>query len=162
MVSSASKRRVSEVMTEEVATLGAHLSVAEAVRHLANNRVSGMPVTDASGVVVGVVSLTDIASLLGARAPATVETEEPSTFYDSVRLLRLVDQLLHNASTAEKTVKDIMSTQLVYVRPSDSIGQAARLMTKRRVHRLLVLDERGQLAGIVSALDLVSLLTPEE
>ena len=152
-------RQVSEVMTENVATLRAQLSVADAIRTLANNRVSGMPVTADDGVVVGVVSLTDIAELLGAATPVEPPADdEPATFYDSVRLLRLVDRLLHHASSAEKTVGDIMSTQIVSVGPDDSVGAAAQLMSKRRVHRLLVLDAKHQLVGILSALDVVALL----
>lgn len=162
MSSDPNARPVSEVMTENVATLRARLSVADAIRTLANNRVSGMPVTGEDGVVVGVVSLTDIAVLLGSAAPsAEPPDDEPATFYDSVRLLRLVDQLLHNASSAEKTVGDIMSTQIVSVGPGDLVGDAARLMSRRRVHRLLVLDAKRQLVGILSALDLVALLGAE-
>ncbi len=158
MANALGDKRVAEVMTEDVATLKSTTSVAEAIATLANNRVSGMPVEDEDGVIVGVISMTDVATHLSAQhAP---DDSEPSTFYDSVRLLRLVDQLLHKSADAQNQVADIMSTMLVAVGPDAKIAEAARLMAQRRVHRLLVLDAGGKLAGIVSALDLVALLSP--
>lgn len=158
MANALGDKRVAEVMTEDVATLKATANVADAIATLANNRVSGMPVEDEDGVIVGVLSMTDVATHLSAQhAP---DDEEPSSFYDSVRLLRLLDQLLHKSAEAQNQVADIMSTILVSVAPDAKVADAARLMAQRRVHRLLVLDAGGRLAGIVSALDLVALLAP--
>lgn len=157
---------VSETMTVHVATLAASLPVPEAARVMASNRVSGMPVVDDVGVVVGVVTLTDFASVLGKGATTGKQTsaskddnDDDGLFYDSVKLVELMDELLHtSADSAHLTVADIMSSRLVTVRQSESIRAAARVMSKHRVHRVLVTDERGRLSGIVSTLDIVGLL----
>ncbi len=149
-------RSVSEIMTTQVATLRKGALLGEAASQLVNNRVSGMPVVDDDGIVVGVASLTDFVAALGA--PHQPE-DNTAVFFDSVRLVRLMDELLHeSADGAKRTVADIMSSSLVAVRPDEPIRQAARTMAEKRVHRLLVLNGGGQLAGIVSALDLVGLI----
>jgi CBS domain-containing protein len=155
-------RPVSEMMTAHVATLRSNLTVPEAAGILANNRVSGMPVVDDGGVVVGVVTLTDFVSVLGRdKDRPTVERSEEQDvlFYDSVQLVALMGELLHPAShSPHLTVADIMSSRLVTVRESAPIRAAAQIMSKRRVHRALVTDANGKLSGIVSALDIVALL----
>ncbi len=154
---------VSESMTAHVATLQASLPVPEAARIMATNRVSGMPVVDDVGVVVGVVTLTDFASVLAKDAsapPRPVDSDEgDGLFYDSVKLVELMDDLLHPAAHgAHLTVGDIMSSRLVTVHEADPLRTAAQIMAKRRVHRVLVTDAQGRLSGIVSTLDIVALL----
>jgi CBS domain-containing protein len=147
-------------MTVHVATLRSSLTVPEAAAIVANNRVSGMPVVDDGGVVVGVVTLSDFVSVLGRDRPTIERSEEQDGFfYDSVQLVALMGELLHPAShSAELTVADIMSSRLVTVRESDPIRAVAQIMSKRRVHRVLVTDADGKLSGIISALDIVELL----
>ena len=153
-------RPVSEIMTSHVATLATSMPVPEAARIMASNRVSGMPVVDDVGVVVGVVTLADFASILakeGSRATGTDEGD--GLFYDSVKLVELMDGLLHPAADGgHLMVADIMSSRLVTVHESAPTLTAAQIMAKRRVHRVLVTDDRGRLAGIVSTLDIVGLL----
>lgn len=127
---------------------------------MANNRVSGMPVVDDVGVVIGVVTLSDFVSVIGRDRPTAERSEEQDgLFYDSVQLVALMGELLHPAShSADLTVADIMSSRLVTIRASEPIRAAAQIMSRRRVHRVLVTDADGKLSGIVSALDIVDLL----
>jgi CBS domain-containing protein len=70
-----------------------------------------------------------------------------------------MEDLLHpTADFAHLTVAEIMSSRLVTVRESESVLAAAQIMSKSRVHRVLVVDEAGKLSGILSALDIVGLL----
>jgi CBS domain-containing protein len=153
---------VSETMTTDVATLASSLNIQEAARALANNGVSGMPVVDDRGVLVGVVTLTDFVSVLSG--PKAAEEPKPGEdrdglFYDAIQLVSLMDQLVHPAAdVAHLTVGDIMSTRLVTVPATDPIRAAAQIMSRRRVHRVLVVDAAGKLLGIVSALDVVGLV----
>jgi predicted transcriptional regulator len=151
--------RVARVMTTEVATLAADSSIPDAARTMVSNRVSGMPVVDASGTVVGVVSLTDLVAALSRSAASAASFADTDTgFYDPVQLGGLIDEILRSAGdVGDKCLRDIMSTRLITVKEGDSVRDAARLMTKHRVHRVLVVDEVGKLAGIVSALDVVEI-----
>jgi CBS domain-containing protein len=147
-------RSVTEIMSPEVATIRSDANIADAAATLARNGVSGMPVVDEHGVVVGVVSLTDfVAALSASGAP-----DDACAFYDSVRLVRLMDHLLRETGRGLEKVGDIMSTRLVSVAPDASIRDAARVMASKHVHRVLVIDASGKLAGIISAIDVVALV----
>ncbi len=148
-------RAVSEIMSTDVATIRSDTSIADAAATLARNGISGMPVVDEQGIVVGVVTLTDFVAAMSATGGAP---DDASVFYDSVRLVRLMEHLLHEAGRGMDTVGDIMSTRLVGIRPDAPIRDAARVMAQKHVHRVLVIDAAGKLAGIVSAIDVVALV----
>ncbi len=145
---------VSAVMTTEIATLSPEASVEEAARNLVRNRVTGMPVVGFDGTVVGVLSLTDVATaLVGAEAAET--TWDDHAFFDPVQLDRLVRSLDADDESSGKTVAEAMSRRLVIAPASATIAEAAAIMSRHRVHRVLVVDDTGKLAGILTAMDVV-------
>lgn len=146
------------IATLEVATLTVDMPIEEAARLIANNGVSGMPVVDAGNALVGVVSLTDFVVLFAGQAATDARDPDESVFYDSVALGRLALSLVPSAEGAGRRVRDIMSARLLTAHPDDSVRQVARAMAAHRVHRVLLVDDDGALVGIVSALDVVSLL----
>jgi CBS domain-containing protein len=148
--------RVARAMRPEVATLSPELPLEEAARTIIANRVSGMPVVDGAGTVVGVISLTDI--LTAVVSPAS-ETDRETTFYDPVRLDKLVGSLLDKATGDGRRVADAMSERIVTVSQDAPLRRAAQLMAKHRVHRVLVTDDIGQLVGILSAMDIVEIVS---
>ncbi len=150
--------RVSDVMAEDVRHVAPNLPVLELDRQLAAYRISGAPVTDRDGRVVGIVSRSDIERALAqertkAAAVASYYVEVDPT--DELAALDSQDPT-HAAfeSIREMTVDDIMSRDVLSVAPGAALVEAARVMKDRRIHRLLVLED-GSLVGIVSALDIV-------
>jgi CBS domain-containing protein len=67
-----------------------------------------------------------------------------------------------NLNPSKVLVRDIMSTPLITVAPTATITEAAKLMSEYRVRRLVVIDERGNLAGIVSSIDMAKSLAKEK
>lgn len=149
-------QRVARYMVPEVASLSPETSLDEAARTIIANHVSGMPVVDASGSVVGVISLTDI--LTAVVNPAEEAEADETTFYDPVKLDKLVASLLESAGRPNRAVADAMSRRIVTVSQEASVRDAARLLAKHRIHRVLVVDDVGQLAGILTAMDVVDLV----
>ncbi len=123
---------VKDIMTREVATLPPEASIRDAMELLYTNHLSGAPVVRGSSVV-GVISMTDIADLL-------VNVPDPVTIDG--------DSLLD-----ERTVADAMTRDIIKVESCSSIRSAATVMRKRKVHRVLVMDD-DKLIGIVSSLDI--------
>lgn len=117
--------RVREVMTRDVHALPATMPIAEAAELLASWHVGGAPVLDGRRLV-GVVSKTDL--------------------YDPRR---------ERDDSVSTTVLDVMTPMIYAVRDSDPAVLAARLMVDEHIHRAIVLDERGEIAGIVTSMDLV-------
>jgi CBS domain-containing protein len=149
-----------DVMNPEVLTVRVDLTVRELASFLTENQISGAPVVDLEGRLVGVVSVTDVAEndaerpdLAGDRSmPADVRGWENRMDSDDVRPLHMEsDDLL---------VRDIM-TPTVYTVPEDTpVATIAQAMVAGRIHRVLVTHRRRAI-GIVTSLDLVRLLAED-
>ena len=124
--------RVAELMQSDVRTVRDDASVAEAVAYLADGHISGMPVVDGTGRVIGVVSSSDVLT-------AEAEADDPGARRE----------LLENTS-----VREIMTARPYTVAPGEDVREAARQMLYADVHRLFV-TEGGCVVGIVSTTDIV-------
>jgi CBS domain-containing protein len=125
--------RVKDIMTTRVRTAAAAATLKETAAALTEHGVSGLPVVDETGHVVGVISEADIVAKEAGLAL-------PDTFADEKTLAR--------------TVAEAMTAPPVTVHPQAPVCEAARLMTERSVKRLPVV-EGDRLVGIVSRADLV-------
>jgi CBS domain-containing protein len=131
MTTTAAGATVGELMHRDPIVVRADAALAEAARLLDQHRISGLPVVDAEGFLVGVVSQTD---LLRARATEHLWANWPGL-----------------------AVRHLMTSPAIFVRASLPTSAAARLMEQQRVHRLVVVredDERIPI-GILSVTDLV-------
>jgi CBS domain-containing protein len=135
-------RTVRDQMTRDVATVGVSTPYKAVVELLESRRISAVPVLDPDGRVIGVVSEADLL--------AKVEFEgvdEPAPFLDRNRKAR--------AKAVGTTAGDVMTSPAVTITPEESVTAAARLMDRKRVKRLPVVDTDGRLVGIVSRHDLL-------
>jgi CBS domain-containing protein len=123
-------RTVGELMTGDPIVANVDTPLADAAAVMDFYRISGLPIVDWAGSLVGVVSQTD---LLHAR------TSEP----------------LWNAWPG-LTVSHVMTHPAVAVTPDVSIEDAARLMESRHIHRVVVTGADGETPiGVLSVSDLV-------
>lgn len=137
---------VRDVMTRDVITVRADTSFKEIARQLGENNISALPVLDEDGRMAGVVSEADLLPKTGYRDRA-----------GKSRPLAVVGRLRRTlAKAAGGTAGDIMSSPAVTIEPDASLAEAARFMANRGVKRLPVVNEGGELIGIVSRADLVS------
>jgi CBS domain-containing protein len=146
-------RNVSDVMTSRVHVATPLTPFKLLVRLIEENRISAVPIVDQQGIPIGIVSETDL--LLKQRRPEL----------ESSRDLLHVQKRRHERAKAAGTVaSEVMTSPAITVGSDTSLSRAARLMQERNVRRLVVVDERGRIAGIVSRSDLlqVFLRTDEE
>jgi CBS domain-containing protein len=114
------------------------------VRLIEENRISAIPIVDQQGVPIGIVSESDL--LLKERRHELESSEG----------LLHVQRRRHQRAKAEGTVaSEVMTSPAITVASGTSLSQAARLMQERNVRRLVVVDDRGRIAGIVSRSDLL-------
>ena len=137
-------RRVRDVMTPEVVTVGEQASFKEIAATMAERRVSALPVLDDEGRVAGIVSEADL--LLKEEFP------EGST---SRRLFQGRRRRLERAKAAGATAAELMTAPAVTVGPDASVAEAARLLHRHQIKRMPVVDPAGPLLGIVSRADLL-------
>lgn len=142
------KRVVGELMNPDVVSLRPDTPVPKAQALLADRSVSGAPVVDDAGHVVGVVSQNDL-----VRRAAHPDSAGPrGVFFSSDEDFADLGETLLSSSAL--LVRDVMSARVHHVARDTGVAVAANIMRERRIHRLLVL-ERGVLVGVVTSLDLL-------
>lgn len=145
--------RARDLMTTAVTTVDSGLPLAELERTLSELGISGAPVVDAAGNLVGVVSRLDIVrAVSGAQADA----EAMLAYYRDVAGAEPSPSELSRMTgerAASLRVGDVMATDLLGVRPDLPLSDVAKLLVERRVHRVLVTDG-ARLVGLVSSLDI--------
>jgi predicted transcriptional regulator len=152
---------VRDVMKRGVITVAPDMSVTELANLLTTRMISGAPVIDPTGEVVGVVSLADIAAH-SARGHGGMahDHRKRSDYYTNVWFEEdESSEGFYVEDYAEQaTVADIMTPVVHLVRETDSIADLARLLLSARIHRALVTDGKTVI-GIVTSTDLVRLLS---
>jgi CBS domain-containing protein len=133
--------KVGDVMTREVVTIFADTPFKHVEQLMNDHNISALPVVDAAGGVVGVVSEADL--LLRTEA----EVSEPRGWTRDGRDRR--------TKAHAQTAAGLMSTPAVTVAPDLPLAAAARLMRKRSIKRLPVVED-GKLVGIVSRADVLT------
>ena len=142
-------KTVQDVMTRQVVTVTPASSWKDAVRLVERARVHALPVVE-DGRVVGIVAESDL--LLKEEMLAG-----PLTLRAMPRQRRR-DKMRARATT----VRQMMSSPAVTIEPEALLGTAARLLHKRHIGRLPVLDARGELVGIVTRSDLLRVFLRED
>jgi len=137
-------RTVSDVMTTAVHVASKQTPFKRLVELIEDNKVSAVPIVDEHGIPIGIVSESDL--LLKERRREL--ESEPS-------LLHARRRRQERAKAEGVVAVEIMTTPPITVRSDTTLAQAARLMQERNVRRLVVVDERGKIAGIVSRSDLL-------
>ncbi|WP_369779398.1 CBS domain-containing protein [Streptomyces sp. R33] len=126
--------KVADLMTDEVVSAAPGTAFKDVAKLLAQYDISGVPVLDDEDRVMGVVSQTD---LLAHAGPG------PGSSWQ-------------NGTAGEPpTASDVMSAPAVTVRAEETAADAARLMTRRAIERLPVVDVEDRLVGIVTRRDLL-------
>lgn len=147
-----------DLMQRDVVTIDAAASLLDAHRLFVEEEISGAPVVDEDGHVVGVVSARDLLRAVEEeRDTALVQT---NYFRDSEEFSGpdwqgspedFQDRL------ASRTVAEAMSPGVISVAPDASVAEVARTLREHRVHRVLVVTDEA-LVGLLSAFDLIALL----
>ncbi len=141
---------VADIMTQKVISVEPETTIAEAARLLLEHRISGLPVVDPDGAVVGVVTEGDLLR----RAETGTERHHARWLEFLIAPGRLAREY---ANANARKVGEVMSADVVAVAPRDSLAEVVRLMERRQVKRLPVI-EAGRLVGIVSRANLVRAL----
>ena len=144
MSATAGRWTVVEVMTTRVHVANPATPFKVLVRMIEENKISAVPIVDHSGTPVGVVSESDL--LLKERR------RELETRSDLLHRRRRRREL---AKAEGLVASDLMTSPPVTISFDTGLAEAARLMQERNIRRLIVVDERGRIAGLVSRSDLL-------
>ncbi|MGH2709892.1 MAG: CBS domain-containing protein [Actinomycetota bacterium] len=144
------KRNVGHLMTSELVCVGPSTTFKEIVRLMSEHDISALPVVDAHGVLVGIVSEQDL--ILKEADPHA----EDQPLFEGKRHRR------QRMKAAGGVAAELMTKDVISIGPEAKIEDAARTMTDRHVKRLPVVTEDGRLAGIISRLDLLKVFLRDD
>jgi CBS domain-containing protein len=142
-------QRIKDIMTADPICVGADTPARELARILESNEVSGVPVVDTLNRIIGVVSKTDLLR----RCVEGPIGSRPGTFFES--LAEGLDAGTDMDPEELGAVEEFMSTEPVTAEPTEPVSTVARRMAEQGVHRVIVIDKRRHVIGIVTSLDLL-------
>lgn len=143
----------SDVMTPNVVTVGPDTSVQDLAKLLSERGISGAPVVDAAGGMIGIVSEGDLLHR------AELGTDKPDEPRRSWWLDHFASGLARDyVKSHGRTVKDIMTRDVFTVSDQTSLADVAALLEQQRIKRVPVMRE-GKIVGIISRSNLVRALS---
>lgn len=145
---------VRDIMRDDVVTISPDATVHELVVIMRDRDVSGMPVVDAGGRLVGIVTEGDLVvedadlrmpfalQFLGDMVPLGSQKKFEE------RLRKMVGNL----------VGEVMTREVLTVAPDEPVTHAANIMVDKKVNRVPVVDDDGVMIGIVARADIIRML----
>ncbi|NET84561.1 MAG: CBS domain-containing protein [Moorea sp. SIO1F2] len=150
-------KTVAEVMTRDPIVVQPQTPIKEVIKIIAEQSISGLPVVNEAGKLVGVISEADLLwQETGVEPPVYI------MFLDSVIYLEnpaRYDQELHKA--LGQTAGDVMTGHPMSIKPDKPLRKAAKLMQEKSIHHLPVTDEAEQVIGILTSGDIVRAMAAE-
>jgi CBS domain-containing protein len=145
-----SAMKAGDVMTRNVVSIGPGATVAEMVKLMLDNRISGLPVVDDRGDLVGIVTEGDCLR----RAETGTERKRSRWLEFLIGPGRLADEYIH---THGRKVEDVMTPGPITATEETPLEDVVRVMEKRRIKRLPIMRDR-KVVGIISRANLLQAL----
>lgn len=143
-----------QIMTRDVITVTPETSLEDLASVLSKHRISGAPVVDESGELLGIVTEKDL-----IRQNARLHIPTVIRIFDASIMLEKPGHMLEEMKRMAATrVEDIYSREVVTINPETNIQEIATIMSEKDVHLLPVLEEE-KIAGIVGKVDMVRALS---
>jgi CBS domain-containing protein len=139
-------------MNPDVMTVADEMTTGELARYLTEREISGAPVVDSQGHLIGVVSMTDIGRHMAE--PSDLESARGSEFYRDLADEALEDFGQRYVEQSAATVRDVMTPVIHQVPATATVAEAARVMVREHIHRLVVTQGREPV-GIITSMDLL-------
>lgn len=139
--------QVGDVMSREVVSVLKGASVRDVAQLMIDHRISSLPVLDPQGVLVGIVSKSDLLSALDIKPHSVART--------------VADWMPggHHHKRMGTSVDDLMTVRPATVEEGASLQEAAEEMDRRQVHQLVVTGADGTVVGMIARSDLIRLFT---
>jgi CBS domain-containing protein len=143
-----------DIMTAPVTSATEDQSLKEVLELLARERFSGVPVVDKNGKAVGVISDTDIIRYSQQLSVIPLSNLSgwisPYAEISDLASMRKGVDLLHKTSVAQ-----VMTKKIYTILQDAPASDVAKLMNRRKINRVPVVDENGKLVGIITRADIV-------
>lgn len=145
--------RARDIMTEEVITISPEASIEDLARLFEKHKISGVPVVEPDGRLVGVITQSDLVKRSrDLELPPALNILDLHLFLETPSgFRRRLEKMLGD------TVREVMTPDPITIDPDMPVKEIAALMDRKKVHTLPVV-EQGKLVGIVGKMDLIRAL----
>lgn len=143
-----------DVMNRAVIACVPDARLEDIVRTLAENGISGLPVIDARRQVVGIISESDLL-FADEIEPPKMKTALFGLYIESERVMNRM------AEVRGVLAHDVMRTNVITCHPQTPLREIAKTLHDHKIKRLPVVDEGGELVGIVSRADIIRALAQQ-
>lgn len=149
---------IKDVMTNEVITVNENDTVEKSASILAKYDLSGLPVVDDNGRVIGIITEGDLIKHNSeVQVPAFLEIlggiiylDDPNKYLDDVK------------KSMGYFVKTVMTNDVITINQNEKVEAAASLLVRKKIKKLPVLNDDGKLVGIISRKDVMDHLFPNK
>lgn len=152
---------IKDAMEKNVITFHADDKISEVAQKLRDNKISGAPIVDEDNKVIGIVSEGDIMRLLEVHSPRlNLILPSPLDVIElPIRMKHEMDEIAEDMNRAASVlIGEIMTKEVLTIKEDDDISDAAQFMDTHSINRLPVVDDEGELIGIITRGDLISAL----
>ncbi|MBI5145565.1 MAG: CBS domain-containing protein [Candidatus Omnitrophica bacterium] len=139
--------KVKEIMTKDVISLNPEDNVTAALTLLFKMQISGLPVIDAQGKLVGMFTEKDVLSYI---LPSYIEKVGRFIYEENPKSTKKKFMELDKIKVVQLMRKDVVTTS-----EETTLSEVARIMLTQKVRRAPVLDKSGKVAGIVARCDVL-------
>lgn len=143
-----------DFMTKEVYCVNLSTTLEEIAQLVISKRISGLPILDNNGKLVGVISKTDLLTH-GLEKELQSLLSEPDHQDEAMELFDF-DNLL-GAEPSKVTVEQVMKTNVITASKNTSINEIVKLMLKHKIHRIIIV-ENDKVIGIVTPMDVLKMI----
>jgi CBS domain-containing protein len=150
--------KIQEAMQKDVIKFQPEDRIVEVAQSLRENKISGAPVVNKEGHVVGIISEGDIMRLLEVHSPRiNLILPAPLDLIElPVRMKYELDEIAEDMNKAASIlIGEIMTKKVITIGPDADISDAAQLMDTHDIKRLPVVDDNSKMIGIVTRGDII-------
>jgi len=142
-----------DIMTTEVISIGPEASVTQVAALLDTHRISGLPVVDREGRLLGVITQSDLVQQArDLELPPAISLMDLRIFLETPsHFQRRLEKMLGG------TVRQVMTAKPITISPETPVSEVAALMARKKVHTLPVMKGE-KLVGIIGKIDLIRAL----
>jgi CBS domain-containing protein len=140
-----------DIMKRKVIVVQPAMTVREVAQLFADKRISGAPVVDDNGRVIGVISQTDL-----VRKERESSTQEVPIYHREAEEYGLLGPI-HAEDPDYTRVEQVMTPWAISADENTPVEELARLMLDKRIHRV-VITRGGELCGLVTSMDMLRAL----
>lgn len=149
--------RAKNVMTADPICVQPATSFRELARVLEENQISGAPVVDQQGSVIGIVTKSDL-----IRRCVEGTADIPPAYLFEMLSEQEEDGDPELAAEPDVHVEDLMTEDPIVVAPETPVDVVARTMYEKRIHRVVVVGKDAAPLGIITSMDLIGALSQRE